>query len=143
MRIDLVASQPLAANAVFTSDWFSNPLSGAPGAGAGQSVRVTSYSDQPGRIAIQQCDDSGMSNLLAIVSQTGTSGGVPAQLQVAVSSQSWRVIYTNGATAQTTFQMLAASTSDLTPAILAELQRINRQLTAMRSSYDNGLDEGY
>lgn len=143
MRIENIGSPPLAANAVFTSDWINNSLSGAPGAGAGQFVRVTTYSDVPGRLAIQQCDDTSVVKLLAPVAQIPTSGGAAAQLEAAVTAQSWRIVYTNGATAQTKFQIIAASTSDLAPAILAELRRINLQLMGMRGPRDSSANDPY
>ena len=62
-------------------------------------------------------------------------------MQVAITTQFWRVVYTNGPIAQTSFQILMATTRNLLPAILAELQRINLQLLGMRSPRDNPLDD--
>lgn len=112
--------------------WFS-----AGNVSSGQSVRVAVYSDQPGQLSLQQTDDPGLPNMTYEVARVPVSGKVAAHLEYGVTSQFWRFVYTNGPAAQTVMDVVAFSTSDLNPALLIELRKINFQLAAIRSDSDD------
>jgi hypothetical protein len=128
---------PLAANAVFTVGPMSCQADGL-------YVRVTSYSDQPGSLALYQTDTptTGLFAANTIVDQITTSGGTLGKIEAVITAQFWQAIFTNGPTAQTVFQHYAWATPNLNLAVLAEWRRVNQQIMAMRGPYDSTLGEG-
>lgn len=89
---------PLGAGATFTSAWFDTDQTG------GVYVEMNSLSNvTSGAVAIQQSDDQvNVSNMFSVAAITAST---PAQMSGSVTRRYWRIVYTNGATLQTTFAL--------------------------------------
>lgn len=108
----------LAAGAVFTSNWYDAEISGA------QFVIAYSYSDQASGVngfQIQGCDDAvsvtGLNtpnaNLIRTYSQVTALAGAMTSLTAAIQNRFWRIVYTNGGAAQSTFVLNARSDANV------------------------------
>lgn len=121
----------LTAGQTWTSSWLNN------GQSLGEILGcVSAYSDQPGQFEIYFTDDPTNPGL-AVPSFTPTvvAGNTPAVQKIPVLSLYWQVVYTNGPTAQTKFEIvLSASTSDMA-AVLLELQRHSFMLQRLVDPY--------
>lgn len=95
---DVFTTTPLAANASFTSAWIDTQQTGE------SFVTVESQSNVNGAVLqIQETDDT-----VAGAVRVLTTQNVPSGTQTAyIGARYWRVLYTNGATLQTTFELTA------------------------------------
>lgn len=122
---------PLAAGAQWISSWLDNGLS------TGEVLAVVSaYSDQFGQFYIQETDDPG-NPLLFLPGQAATTvgGGIAAVQMFPVRHLFWRVIYDNGANAQTAFEIVVSASVGDNAAILVELQKVNFNLRRLIEPY--------
>lgn len=99
---NLLTTTPLAANGVFTSPWFDTELTGT------NYVIVTAVSNVPSTSsALFESEDQVNSR------GASSSSGPSATTRYAgfIRSRYWRVVYTNGASAQATFSLYATESS--------------------------------
>jgi hypothetical protein len=91
----------LGANAVFTGTWIDTTVTG------GNFVEVSCYPGaQAGNFVIQGSDDTSNSSMTQTLTQKNYStSGVSASAVARVNQRYWRTVYTNGAVAQTTFDL--------------------------------------
>lgn len=122
----------LGVNGTWQSSWLDNGVSLAE-----LFASVSVYSDQPGQIQIIQTDDpTNPSMVLPVQGGVASVGaGSVSELQVPITHLYWSVLYINGTTAQTIFEIVvSASSSDLL-AVLVELQRVNFNLVRLINPY--------
>jgi hypothetical protein len=135
---------PLAPGAQYVGAW--QDMGSAPSArssSAGQYVRITAYSDQPGSLVLYQADSpTGLLAANLIVDQITTSGGNLGKIEAVITAEFWQAIFTNGPTVQAVFQHYAWTSPDLNLAILREWSRVNQQILAKRGPYDSTFGEG-
>jgi hypothetical protein len=105
-------SAVLAGSATYTGSWHDTTFDGV------NSVTVNTFSDKisgtPG-LQIQQSMDSSNSNFTQVIaSSIGTiAASTLYTLSANITARYWRVVYTNGATAQTTFEVAWAALQDI------------------------------
>src|SRR5277367_4137392 len=130
------SNTPLAAFGTWQSSWLAN----ADGNLNDILASVVCYSDQRGQYVIQQTADNEQPVLTVPVveGQVQTPGQV-SFLQVPVSHTFWRVVYSNGATAQNTFA-ISVQAGTIYLAMLLELQKLNFTNRESRGS-SNKADE--
>jgi len=100
----IISTTNLGANGVFTSSWYDTQPTGDT------SLNVTWASNtNPVSVNIQETDDTSSS----ILNSSGHWGGLGSQLFITcqIRCRYWRVVYTNGAVAQTTFELTSTSSS--------------------------------
>jgi hypothetical protein len=127
---------PLPANGQWMSSWIDND----DGIHGDIMAVVSSYSDQAGQFTIQQVADRTDAQLLTPIAEGQVQApGQMCYMTAPVTFLHWRVVFTNGATAQNTFEIsVAAGTMQL--AILLELQKLNFANRESRGS-SNARDE--
>jgi hypothetical protein len=107
-------TQVLAANAVLTGPWIATtnfsiasplPMSTGGGGFGGQvAIFGSVYSDHAGSLVLQQSDNTGSANFTNVLSTTAVGAATLVEVaSVNVTAAFCRVVYTNGAAAQTTF----------------------------------------
>ena len=116
----------LAANGTFTSAWFDTNATGD------NWVEVTSFSAQAGASAgfsIQGSDDSSNANFTKTLYVTASeSANTLASLQGPIPTRYWRVVYVNGATLQTSFELNATSSNSLDALFISQQNGAANQL---------------
>ncbi len=97
----------LGINAVFTGTWIDTTITG------GNFVEVSCYPGaQAGNFKIQGTDDTTNTNMFFTLTQVNYStSGLAASGVTRVNQRYWRVVYTNGAVAQTVFDLQAVEMS--------------------------------
>ena len=127
---------PLAAGGQWASAWLEND----DGNHGDVMAVVTAYSDQSGQFVVQEIGDRTDSQLFIPVEEGQIQApGQVCFMSVPITHLHWRVVFTNGATAQNTFEIsVAAGTMQL--AILLELQKLNFTNREFRGS-SNPKDE--
>jgi hypothetical protein len=108
---------PLAASAVLTGPWTSlatfsvaQPLpmaaSGGGGVGGQPTLSGSVFSNQAGSVVLQQTDNPNNTNLTKVLSTTAVVASTLLTITpVNPTALYWRVVYTNGSTIQTTFEL--------------------------------------
>jgi hypothetical protein len=109
----ILTTTPLAANGVFTSasgtgpsGWFDTEVTGDTFVFARALSNVGSAN--PG-FAIQVSDDPTNAGLTQALAQVTTSANVVGTVNCSIPTRYWRIVYTNGATLQTTFELAVVS----------------------------------
>ena len=103
---------PLGSNGVYTSGWFDTSSAFA------NYVEITSYSDQASAslgLVVQESDDVTNINFTASENSDTAAAATLERLVSPVRKRFWRIVYTNGAVAQTQFEMTVGLLSQ-TPA---------------------------
>jgi hypothetical protein len=130
-RSFVMTTTSLGANAVYTSPWYDTLTDGS------QTVSVQLYATGTSgtlpNYQIQQTDDTGNGNLI-ISSNYLASLNFYSQVSSPINHRYWRVVYTNGNTAQTAFEMTATLTNN--PSAI-NLQDPNSGYTATISNPNN------
>lgn len=103
--VDVLTTTPLGISGVFTSSWIDTQQTGE------SSLHVWFAANVTGSISIQGQDDSSAAPFV-LASQTSTISGV---YYVPVPTRYWRIVYTNGGTAQSSFELTAAGSSTAGP----------------------------
>lgn len=130
MLLKAQTSVPLAANGQWISGWIDGEASGT-------LASAVYTSDAPGTMIIQQTDDPNVLQFTTNAAATQAIGGSPnGTLMASITRRFWRVIFYNMAIAQTTFTMTVTGSASVEAALLWELQKMNFQLTSMRSIGD-------
>jgi len=104
----VLTTTPLAANGVFTGTWNDSNLDGTV------FISVLSFSDQASAASgfvIQESDDTSNANLTRQISSQSASANTLTSTSAALRSRYWRVVYTNGSTLQTNFEMTVTAAS--------------------------------
>ena len=126
----------LPAGGSWASSWIQND----DGNHGDVLASVVSYSDQRGQYVIQQTADFEQPTLTVPVLEAQVQApGQVSYLQIPISHTYWRVMFTNGATAQNTFA-ISVQAGTIYLAILLELQRLNFTNRESRGS-SNSKDE--
>jgi hypothetical protein len=123
---------PLTANQTWQSGWFDNGLS----SGAILAC-ISCYSDQAGSIQLVQTDNQSDPNMILPV-QNGVAvvpAGRVQVLQASIFHLYWSVIYSNGPTAQTVFDLQISASSNDMLSIVLEVQRVNFNLNRLYNPY--------
>lgn len=89
---------------------------------------VDGSSDANGVAQVQESTDG--TTFLTLMTVTCESGR-PFHASCGINRNYWRVVYTNGATAQTRFLITVTATQNVELAMLRELQNINLNLALM------------
>jgi hypothetical protein len=110
----VLTTTPLGANATYTSAWFDTNQTGTT------SLKASSYSDQAsasGGFSIQVSNDSGNTNFTQSPAVATTTASANTLATVVYSSRSryWRIVYTNGPVAQTSFEIAVSEGTDFAP----------------------------
>ena len=140
MQLNYQTNAPLAAGSQYIGAWQSvgTGPSGVKGKEDSRYVRITSFSDQPGTLALYQADSpTGLFGAGQQVDQVAVSGNCLGVIEAVVTGSYWQAIYTNGSTAQKQFQHYAFSTPDMDLAIWQQLVQLNQQLLALRGPKDS------
>jgi hypothetical protein len=102
----ILTTTPLAANGVFTSAWFDTSVTGDTFVFARALANVTSASSG---FVIQISDDTSNAGLTQNLASTSAGANTVATVNTAIPTRYWRIVYTNGATLQTTFELTVVS----------------------------------
>jgi len=98
---------PLAANGVFTGAWHDSQLDGT------LFVLVSAFTNQSGTYIIQETDDQSNVNLIrSLVGNVTVTASTLNRTVALIKCRYWRIVYTNGATLQTSFE-LTTTASDI------------------------------
>src|SRR5271157_379325 len=98
---------PLAANGVFTGAWHDSQLDGT------LFVLVSAFTNQSGTYIIQETDDQSNVNLIrSLVGNVVVTASTLNRTVALIKCRYWRIVYTNGATLQTSFE-LTTTASDI------------------------------
>jgi hypothetical protein len=117
----ILTTTPLAANGVYTSSWFDTSVTGDTFVFARALSNVASAGSG---FVIQISDDTSNSGLTQSFATTSVSANAVATVNTAIPTRYWRVVYTNGATLQTTFELTVVSGS-MGTALLGQGTNIN------------------
>lgn len=98
MAFNNETTTPLAANATFTGT--SRDAGSTPG---GQSFAVVAFADQPGNVRIEMSNDN--TTWRRATADTAVTAAAPVTLVVPIVTRYYRVVFVNGATAQTAFMV--------------------------------------
>jgi len=97
----------LAANGVFTGAWHDSQADGV------LFVMVSAFSAQAGTFVIQESDDISNANFTkSLIGSVNVAVSTLARYVVTIKARYWRIVYTNGATLQTSFE-LSTTASDI------------------------------
>lgn len=124
----IITTTPLAANGIFTSAWFDTNSSG------GTWVYALSFSNVASSslgFTIQVSNDTTNTNTQFTLGTVTAPANNLTVLEIQISTRYWRVVYTNGATLQTTFEL--TSTEFTTVAGIVAGQNVNAGLGSFLS----------
>jgi hypothetical protein len=97
---------PLAANGVFTGAWHDSQADGS------LFIMASVFANQVGTLAIQESDDISNANFTHQISGNGVTASTLTRIIAFIKCRYWRVVYTNGGTLQTSFE-LSTTASDI------------------------------
>lgn len=113
----IITQTPLAANGVFTSAWFDTNSSGGTWVGIRAFANVASATNG---MVIQVTDDTTNTNTqFTVAFETVGANLLTTLLSPQIASRYWRVIYTNGVTLQTTFELVSDELTNTSGQVLA------------------------
>ena len=107
----ILTTAALGANGVFTGAWNDANIDGTTFVQAG--VRADQASAANG-LEIDETDDTTDANLTRVVVSATVGANTTTWISATIRGRNWRVKYTNGGTAQTSFK-LTATPSDIAP----------------------------
>ena len=99
-----VSTTPLAASGVAASPWYDVS---ATGGGDLPAVLVAVSTDQAGTVQIFEAENPGTPSMPTLIGGGAVSASLPFSTVAQVRKRFVQVIYTNGATAQTTLNLTA------------------------------------
>ena len=105
---------PLGAGATFTGPWHDSELDGTI------FICVTSFTDKTGTFQIQESDDNTNSNFTRIIVTPNSPASALARCAVRITARYWRVVFTNGASAQGSFELTTCAMSEWAMAAAAQ-----------------------
>lgn len=113
----VLTTTALAATAVFTSAWMDTALDDAMYVEAQGISNVAGSGTAANYTRIEETSNTANTALFTTVSTISAAVGasVPWALKAQISQRYWRLVYTNSATAQTTFEVNAVSVGDINP----------------------------
>jgi hypothetical protein len=92
-------TSPLAANGVFTGAWHDSTLDGT------MFVMASAFANQQGTIQIQESDDITNANFTHSLFSSTITANTLGRVIGLIKCRYWRVVFTNGATIQTSFEL--------------------------------------
>lgn len=127
-------SATLGSNAVFTSAWYDSQIDGT------LWVAIESYADKSAASCIiQQTNDTGNANLSTSSNNFNTPGANSLfQYGWPITYRYWRIVYTNNATAQTTFELTSTRLS-----FIPQKTSANLETPANGGGYSVLVSQGY
>lgn len=105
-RTTIETTTPLGIGGVFTGQWHDSESDGTI------FLCVSSFANQAGSFQIQESDDNTNANFTRVIEQPSQAANTLARATVRITARYYRIVFTNGAAAQASFELTTCAMSE-------------------------------